>query len=43
MTKKLLEFKEEVLPTGLGARDSLRTAAGLCLHGHDISPSINPL
>jgi len=30
------------MPTGLGARDSLRTEAGLCLHGHDISASINP-
>jgi aminomethyltransferase len=25
-----------VLPIGLGARDSLRLEAGLCLHGHDI-------
>lgn len=28
---------------GLGSRDSLRLEAGLCLHGHDISPTITPL
>lgn len=28
---------------GLGSRDSLRLEAGLCLHGHDISPKITPL
>jgi len=32
----------EVLPIGLGARDSLRLEAGLCLYGHDIDDSINP-
>ena len=31
-----------VLPIGLGARDSLRLEAGLCLHGHDIDDSIDP-
>ncbi len=32
----------DVLPIGLGARDSLRLEAGLCLHGHDISPNTTP-
>lgn len=30
-------------PAGLGARDSLRLEAGLCLHGNDISPETNPV
>jgi aminomethyltransferase len=33
----------EVWPIGLGARDSLRLEAGLCLHGHDIDLSTNPI
>src|ERR1700742_1034570 len=32
----------EVLPIGLGARDSLRLEAGLCLYGHDIDDTVNP-
>lgn len=32
-----------VLPAGLGARDSLRLEAGLCLHGHDITPETTPV
>lgn len=28
---------------GLGSRDSLRLEAGLCLHGHDMTPDITPL
>ncbi len=32
----------EVMPIGLGARDSLRLEAGLCLYGHDIDESRNP-
>ena len=33
----------EVAPIGLGARDSLRLEAGLCLHGHDIGPDTTPV
>ncbi len=33
----------EVLPIGLGARDSLRLEAGLCLYGHDIDETVNPI
>ncbi len=34
---------EEVLPIGLGARDSLRLEAGLCLYGHDIDRETSPV
>ena len=33
----------EVRPIGLGARDSLRLEAGLCLYGHDIDASTTPV
>jgi aminomethyltransferase len=33
----------EVKPIGLGARDSLRLEAGLCLYGHDIDTSTTPI
>jgi aminomethyltransferase len=33
----------ETKPVGLAARDSLRFEAGMPLHGHEISPEINPL
>jgi len=33
----------EVKPIGLGARDSLRLEAGLCLYGHDIDESTTPV
>ncbi len=32
----------EVLPIGLGARDSLRLEAGLCLYGHDMDDMVDP-
>lgn len=33
----------DVMPIGLGARDSLRLEAGLCLYGHDIDTSTSPV
>ena len=33
----------EVMPIGLGARDSLRLEAGLCLYGHDIDEETSPV
>jgi aminomethyltransferase len=33
----------DVKPVGLGARDSLRLEAGLCLYGHDIDESTSPV
>jgi glycine cleavage system T protein (aminomethyltransferase) len=40
--RKLLD-ETEVEPIGLGARDSLRLEAGLCLHGHDIDEDTTPV
>jgi len=40
---KLLLADGEVLPIGLGARDSLRLEAGLCLYGHDIDETTTPV
>ncbi|MFN4353236.1 glycine cleavage system aminomethyltransferase GcvT [Parvibaculum sp.] len=42
LTKKLLA-EAEVKPIGLGARDSLRLEAGLCLYGHDIDETTTPV
>ena len=33
----------DVEPIGLGARDSLRLEAGLCLYGHDIDETTSPI
>ena len=33
----------EVQPAGLGARDTLRLEAGLCLYGHDIDETTSPV
>ncbi|MEQ3625214.1 MAG: glycine cleavage system aminomethyltransferase GcvT [Celeribacter sp.] len=38
-----LVAQEGVAPVGLGARDSLRLEAGLCLHGHDIDTTTTPV
>ena len=33
----------DVMPVGLGARDSLRLEAGLCLYGNDMDPTTSPV
>jgi aminomethyltransferase len=40
---QLLLKDERVKPIGLGARDSLRLEAGLCLYGHDIDTTTTPV
>src|SRR6059058_1101775 len=40
---KTLLHNPDVLPIGLGARDSLRLEAGLCLYGHDIDTTTTPV
>jgi aminomethyltransferase len=40
---KALLGESDVLPIGLGARDSLRLEAGLCLYGHDIDTTTTPV
>ena len=40
---RLLLAREEVEAIGLGARDSLRLEAGLCLYGHDIDAVTTPI
>jgi aminomethyltransferase len=42
LAKTLLE-NSDVMPIGLGARDSLRLEAGLCLYGHDIDTTTTPV
>lgn len=42
LARKLLA-QPEVKPIGLGARDSLRLEAGLCLYGHDIDTTTTPV
>jgi aminomethyltransferase len=40
---QLLLAQDGVAPIGLGARDSLRLEAGLCLYGHDIDETTSPV
>ncbi len=40
---RALLAEPEVRPVGLGARDSLRLEAGLCLYGHDIDETTSPV
>ncbi len=42
LARRLLA-EDEVSPIGLGARDSLRLEAGLCLYGHDIDTETTPV
>jgi aminomethyltransferase len=42
LARKLLA-EPEVAPIGLGARDTLRLEAGLCLYGHDIDTTTTPI
>ncbi|MBL6931652.1 MAG: glycine cleavage system aminomethyltransferase GcvT [Rhodospirillales bacterium] len=40
---RLLLDEPEVMPAGLGSRDSLRLEAGLCLYGSDINETTTPV
>ena len=42
LARALLD-QPEVRPAGLGARDTLRLEAGLCLYGHDIDTRTTPI
>jgi aminomethyltransferase len=40
---RLLLAEPDVAPIGLGARDSLRLEAGLCLYGHELDETVDPI
>lgn len=42
LTKMILSY-EDVKPAGLGARDTLRLEAGLCLYGNEMDENIGPI